>query len=197
MMYFGYGSLVNRQTVDVSEISLKATLNGWERQWAHRAERPWTEQGRAGPGVCALTITPATDCQIDGVLAEVADRDIDALDRREQGYDRVMLPTSDFIVDHKLPAEPICVYVSSASHCGWANPDYPILQSYIDCVLAGFSQQYGHHGARRFMASTRGWSKPILNDRHSPLYPRAVNLEPEEKSLIELLLDATLKKSPK
>jgi len=68
------------------------------------------------------------------------------------------------------------MYVSRMEHVGSASKHYPLLQSYVDCVLAGFLAVFGWDGVERFMQSTQGWSAPMLADRAAPLYPRAVQL---------------------
>ena len=201
MLYFGYGSLVNRDTRSASEPFYRASLSGWQRHWAHRAARPWLppEPPRSAsqvpqaaaipnPGVCALTIAEAENSVIEGVVARLDDDKISALDQRESGYHRIKLPISCFCCESNLKESHVSVYVSAPEHNEWANHDYPILMSYIECVLAGYRQQFGAAGARRFMQTTAGWDKPIYDDRQAPLYPRSVRLTPQEQQLADKLL---------
>jgi len=58
--------------------------------------------------------------------------------------------------------------------CGgtWAQAarDFPICQTYLDCVLNGCLEWGGEDVAEQFILSTGGWSEFFLND--SPLARR-------------------------
>lgn len=190
--YFGYGSLVNRQTRDAAEPWFEATLNGWIRQWAHQAKRPWSLQNSRGSGVCAVTVIERENSSIDGVLVPIASADLPQLDEREAGYHRVMLPMSAFTF-HRQPGgltedSQVTVYVSNENNNEWANRDTPLITSYVHCVMAGFEDVYGADGLERFMLTTEGWSLPLLDDRHQPLYPRAVALNTQRQSRFDRYL---------
>jgi hypothetical protein len=64
----------------------------------------------------------------------------------------------------------------------------PILLSYLDVVLQGFMQIYGHSGADNFFATTDGWERPVQNDRTEPLYPRHRQLTDLEQKRVDALL---------
>ena len=195
--YFGYGSLVNRKTRPQNEPWQRATLTGWSRQWAHRADRPWQQSGHSnnfagdfsGLGVSALTVKATPGSRIDGVLVPIAVADLAQLDAREAGYDRLEIPASEFIVDTPLTVETVIMYVSGAERSGWANHDYPLIQSYIDCVLDGFNALFGADGVDRFMATTEHWTLPLYNDRAQPLYPRAIALTDDQHRQHDQRLD--------
>ena len=204
VMYFGYGSLVNRDTRDPSEKVLPATLHGWERQWAHHAHSLAREESPDRLGVCPLTISESASSAIDGVLAEISADDLPLLDKRERGYERLTLQASRFsfepasispdaglVLDEKNMARVSIVYVyrSLEAQRGWANDQYPLIQSYIDVVLSGYRRLFGEQGVRRFLASTRGWDGPLVNDRDNPIYPRAVKLGDKELAWIDTLIE--------
>lgn len=185
--YFGYGSLVNRATRASNERAYPARLYGWQRVWGHRVSATSHHGETTNYRCCSLSIqkqlndpgaTPARQepNYIDGVIARVRLSELPMLDERESGYDRVILPASDLTLPESCSASEIHVYVSDAAHSGPANGDYPILQSYIDCVLAGYCDLFGRTGMQHFVDSTLGWQGTILNDRDRPLYPRAVQL---------------------
>ncbi len=192
--YFGYGSLVNRKTRPESEPWQRATLRGWAREWGHRANRPWRhESGDAavtGRGVSALSVRQRDGSAIDGVLVPIALADLPLLDAREEGYYRVELPASDFSVDTPLSVDRVIMYVSSDEQSGWANSEFPLIQSYIDCVIDGFNALFGVDGVQRFLDSTDDWTLPLYNDRNNPLYPRAIELTPEQREQTDQWLSA-------
>jgi len=113
---------------------------------------------------------PAPSKKIDGVVVKIASADLPALDEREKGYARQ-------IVQSEMSTDPVAIYVSQTAHFVEAPNDYPLLQSYVDCVLAGFLAVFGWDGVDRFISTTTGWTAPMLADRAAPLYPRAVTLE--------------------
>lgn len=129
---------------------------------------------------------------IDGVLVTLHRRDLPALDEREAGYDRHLLPISAFVAPDEVldsvNGDGIYVYVSDNQHCFDADADHPVLQSYVDCVLAGFLDLFGERGLLAFMDTTRGWDRPIDNDRNNPRYPRAVNLSLQQQQQFDALL---------
>lgn len=183
--YFGYGSLVNRATRPADEFSTPVRLHGWHRSWTHRVRH--LELGR---GSCSLSVTDLDSggspeiaaTAIDGVLVPISEEDLPTLDARESGYDRVALPREQFELLHGAKLDmsgdaEFFLYRSNADHEGSASDAHPILQSYVDCVMAGYLKYYGEQGLREFVASTDGWYGQILNDRTTPLYVRAQSID--------------------
>ncbi len=161
----------------MGESFVTATIAGWQRHWAHRVDderaaqltwRPGEQDETIPKGFTVLTVAPASTVEIDGVLAVIGLTDLPALDRRESGYARHTLNLPDI-------ASPVALYVSSKTQ--GACREYPLLQSYVDCVLAGYLAVFGWQGVTRFIATTKGWEAPIIDDRSNPLYPRAVTIE--------------------
>ncbi len=174
MHYFGYGSLVNRQTRPDNEAFQPVSVMNWQRAWAHRVQQPGHTASVPAPekGFTVLTVAYCKAGLLDGVQVTIDDTDIPQLDAREAGYER-QITRSD------LSTEPVAIYVSRPEHVAMANADYPLLQSYTDCVLAGYLDVFGWAGVDRFIGSTQGWSAPIFADREQPIYPRAVSLSVE------------------
>lgn len=212
--YFGYGSLVNRRTRPPDEPFLPARLRGWERVWGHRVLPASDGAGRGA--CCSLSIRRVADelspvshpngvtqydnservneAGIDGVLVTIPVSELPLLDAREAGYDRVLLPASDFQLaaqadahgspgphasEPLLPDDDVIVYVSSASQAGPSNGQFPVLQSYVDCVLAGYLNVFEQGGMQSFLDTTFGWDGVIEDDRDKPRYPRAVTVPTE------------------
>jgi len=165
--YFGYGSLVNRDTRPPGEQAYKARLSGWERHWAHREAA----------------------AKIDGVVVLIEQGDLAALDRRESGYFRQTVPLSMFELESPLPVAEVFVYQSLSENFAPADHQFPILQSYADCVMAGYERVYGEQGLAEFMRSTIGWQGDILNDRAAPYYPRAVAVSSDQIKRFDALID--------
>jgi hypothetical protein len=168
--FFGYGSLVNKDT-HVYDNAHRAVLKGWRRAWVRTEDRE----------TVFLTARADPNSRIDGLIAAVPNADWAALDARETGYKRL---ASDGFVDHPLePAPPLQHYAipsESMRHDG----DHVILLSYLDVVVQGYLREFGHDGVQRFFDTTDGWDTPILNDRHAPRYPRHKQLGPDETALV-------------
>ncbi|MTI16738.1 gamma-glutamylcyclotransferase [Rhodobacteraceae bacterium RKSG542] len=176
--YFGYGSLVNEDTLPEGTTVVAGELSGYVREWGGCAR--WNSPtNRIESGVCALSVRKQEGATIKGVLVLDKMVNLPRLDERERHYDRLTLDTKVFAAD-KAAALPddMFMYKVSKEYAGWGSDEYPILQSYVDCVLAGFDRLWGQAGIDHFMQTTLGWDRvPILNDRHSPFYPRAVSLD--------------------
>jgi hypothetical protein len=168
--FFGYGSLVNRATHAYPDAT-RASLAGWRRRWVHTAVRP----------LAFLSVEPAPDTTIHGLIAHVPGGDWAALDAREHGYTRHMAQA-------RLPCNTphnVQVYAVPQKAAGQPAAAHPILLSYIDAVVQGFLREYGADGAGHFFATTTGWQAPILNDRAAPQYPRAQTLTAAETAVVD------------
>ena len=189
--YFGYGSLVNDATRNAESFGFAGRLKGYRRRWSI-----WTSSAERRAfgfgGVAALSVTASTESYCDGLLIFDRKDHLPKVDEREAMYDRVRLDLLDFAGTQELPAGIDCyIYVGHAPHTEVADPDYPILQSYVDAVMQGFLDKFGEQGAARFIEETDGWHTPIVQDRDRPFYPRSVTLSFEEQEMI----DHYLKKS--
>ena len=170
--FFGYGSLVNRDTHDFAEAHT-ARLRGWKRVWRHTSLRP----------VAFLTVVPDEDSEIDGLIAAVPGDDWAALDERERAYNRVAAAHQ---VTHALTHKPeIAVYSIPDGAHGHPTQAHPALLSYIDVVIQGYLREFGEDGARAFFNTTDGWDTPVLDDRADPVYPRHKVLAPDERCFVD------------
>ena len=173
--FFGYGSLVNRDTHHFQNVEL-ARLRGWRRVWRHTVIRP----------VAYLTVIPDPTAEIDGLIAPVPAADWAALDEREGAYDRVAAHEQ---VTHSLAHRPeIAVYTIPEGKHGAPDETCPALLSYIDVVVQGYLREFGEAGVKRFFDTTDGWEAPVLNDRADPVYPRHRVLTADERTLVDDLL---------
>ena len=175
--FFGYGSLVNRTTHDFTNAQ-PAKLKGWRRIWRHTDLRP----------VAFLTVVPDANSQLDGLIAHVPHSDWAALDYREWAYDRVPATQS---VTHSLKQDlDIALYAVPPAKNGTPTSRHPVLLSYIDVVVQGYLQEFGHNGASRFFETTDGWDAPVLNDRAEPRYPRHQSLTAQQTDFVDQHLAA-------
>lgn len=81
--YFGYGSLVNVETLAPDAGATPGRLTGWAREW-----RIWGTTA-LGRGVCALSVAPAAGQVIRGVSVSEPKAGLEALEQREHKYQRV------------------------------------------------------------------------------------------------------------
>lgn len=170
--FFGYGSLVNTATHDFPDPH-PARLRGWRRAWRHTHLRP----------VAFLTAIPDEECEIDGLIAHVPGGDWAALDAREWAYDRVGVT---HLVTHQVPRDlDIAVYAVPEGRLLVPSSAHPVLLSYLDVVVQGFSRVFGEAGVERFFDTTTGWDAPILDDRSAPRYPRHQPLTSAETALVD------------
>ena len=172
--FFGFGSLVNDHTLPAGTHWTPATLHGWRRSWRHAiaVDPPW----------CALDVLPHAGTAIDGLLIRETATLAPLLAAREQGYTPTPLPLSNVSVE--LPdGDSAWIWVSQSPATDQQLGC--LAQSYVDCVLAGFARHFGEDGVDRFIASTDGWHRPLIADRGSPRYPRAVALDAPERALVD------------
>lgn len=159
--FFGYGSLVNLQTHKYLN-PYPTEIKGWKREWVSSEIHD----------IAFLSVTPCNLTILQGMRASTESIGWDALDLREIGYKR-----------HNLKEYNMQMYV--------VDPEYidrtikkPILLSYLDCVIQGFYRHFGKKGVTAFFQTTDNWDHPILDDRSSPQYPRATNLNEFELFLV-------------
>lgn len=176
--YFGYGSLVNRDTHRTEIVdALPARLKGWRRHWVRRDEA----SNRA-----LLSVRREAGAVIDGLLVLDRAENLAAVDIREERYKRVLITPDDLELTGGVPSD--CpLYVYEASVCE-GKGRLEIIQSYLDAVLQGFLREHGRAGVERFIHETDGFDAAILADRKRPTYPRAVTLEAEEQAFFDALL---------
>ncbi len=168
--FFGYGSLVNKQTHTYPGFST-ARLKGWRRVWQPSPFR----------AVSFLNIKPDRHSEISGAIAGVPGGDWAALDERERAYQRHR--DEEARVVHEQNGAEIQFYVAKVS--SQPTTDHPILLSYLDVVVQGFLAEFGEAGVEGFFATTDGWNAGILDDRAKPAYPRHQKLSTTERRLVD------------
>ena len=178
MMVFGYGSLINAKTHNLGGLMTPVKLRNWRRHWKQVVKTPHGE-------FIAMTIEKEPNSIIDGALISIDQDILKQLDIREAGYQRVLLDCGEFTDLSNDPANnKIYTYTTGAVDLS-PKKSIPILQTYIDCILAGVIDFFGENHLSRFVLSTGGWHTPIINDRDSPLYARAQHISSDKLSLID------------
>lgn len=170
--FFGYGSLVNRRTHDFPDTHA-ARVTGWRRAWRHTPLR----------ALSFLTVVPAADDFVEGLIAAVPGADWAALDERERAYDR-------HDVSHRVRHVAgrdleVAIYAIPEGFHRAPTEDNPVLLSYIDTVVQGFLTEFGPAGVAHFFETTEGWDVPILNDRAAPVYARAQPTTARERDIVD------------
>lgn len=185
--YFGYGSLVNLATLRTPYISAhRARLNGWRRTWL---ARPKVSNSFAPvDGLAFLSVEPAEDATIDGLLVFDHRSSLPSLDEREALYDRVPIKHDDLAALDPSPISTVTELYLYVAQQPPAQSDASILRSYLDAVMQGYLEQFGEDGLERFIQTTSNFGCPIKEDRTQPLYPRSVQLSSEETALFDRLL---------
>lgn len=206
--YFGYGSLVNRDTIGTRIVAAyPARLKGWQRAWLPRPDigsyvpKDPGAALRAGQVPAVLSAVCASgaqdDAAIDGLLVIDQAENLPKVDAREALYHRrdIMPDALEFQnrelagLAHDLQSGGVRLYVYEArGELEQVQGERVILRSYLDAVLQGFAREFGSQGVHRFVAETGAFHTPILEDRHAPIYPRAVPLSPAEKALFDAAL---------
>ncbi|MBO6882126.1 MAG: gamma-glutamylcyclotransferase [Marivita sp.] len=173
--FFGYGSLVNRNTHSFTPIHA-SQIAGWRRIWQRAPNRP----------AAFLSVIVDSDSVIDGVIAPVPNHDWVALDAREFSYAR--LAVTDAVRHAATDVRDISIYAIPPGDAAPPDKDHPILLSYVDAVLQGYLREFGEAGAERFCTTTEGWDTPVRNDRADPIYPRAQRLTQLEQTFVDDML---------
>jgi hypothetical protein len=185
--YFGYGSLVNRDTLRTDFLHAQPVrLHGWRRCWRPRqhGDPIFTD-----PPTSLLSARQVADGFIDGLLVFDRKSNLPSVDERERTYDRIAVSHDRLEgLGEDLPRCTVYVYeaqTNAAPH----DPQHPILRSYLDAVLQGFLREFGQTGVQHFLDTTDGFERSVHDDRHDPRYPRSVRLSDNERVFFDTLLD--------
>ncbi|MBL4727605.1 MAG: gamma-glutamylcyclotransferase [Rhizobiaceae bacterium] len=182
--YFGFGSLVNTATLRTDYIeTIPVALKGWRRHW----------QGRPAvddPEIALLSIHRYDNAQLHGLIVVDRLENLEMVDERERGYQRVQLSHDDFLVQGRdLPVNlPTELYVYVANPASEPDSQPPLLQSYLDAVMQGYLNEYGSYGLAHFIETTIGFERSIILDRNEPRYPRAIELDQASAELFDKTL---------
>ncbi|SJL82182.1 gamma-glutamylcyclotransferase family protein [Vibrio palustris] len=179
MYIFGYGSLMNsasRQLTGQTGQAIPVIVQGLVRHWGKIDDSY----------IMSPLVVQRGDSEVNGVLLHVSDTELPEFDKRERGYQRMRVPAASILSEHAFDqAQDIWVYITDSHQPPCDNS--PIVQSYVDTVLAG-CLEVSEDFARHFVDYTVGWQYPRESDRHAPKYSRMAGVTPEQFPLIDSLL---------
>ena len=186
--YFGYGSLVNRQTLNTRySRAIPVRLKGWRRHWQSRAAGFLHYSGK---DIALLSVHESQSTHLSGMLILDQRENLGEIDIREKGYDRHRLDLEQLefgadIEEVELPRD-LFIYVGKSDPGDQRKSK--LLQSYLDTVMAGYLSEYGRAGVEHLLETTVGFDREIIADRENPIYTRAIR--PDES--LALQFDALL-----
>jgi hypothetical protein len=173
---------------------LPARAPGFARGW-------WARTGAIGFTTTFVGAIPAQSCSVNGVVYAVSEEELEATNKREQGYTPTDITNTVQILSGSYkPADKVWVYLNKFKEGerekSLPAPQFPIVQSYVDICLTGcfqIEQGFPEVGdfAREFIESTQEWSKYWENDR---TYPRRAPFSVPAASKVDTLLQKHLPK---
>ena len=182
---FGFGSLIcssSRAITGQLGPVVPVVVANIERSWTAHVDfaspPPNAPPSLLGATAVSVVIRPNANCC--GILLKLLDQEeLERLDMRESGYDRIPIPLSD--ISPVSSSSPLPPELSSPDNRFWcysgrhqvpATPSHPILQSYVDVIIKG-ALEYSPEFAENFISTTLGWDGYWLNDRRSLIYARS------------------------
>lgn len=180
---FAYGSLINKQSRNKNMKNVEVIygeVKGYRRSWCISVtDRKFT----------ALGLVEDSSAICNGIYIPVSDEDIISFDKRELDgsgfqYERVRIDSKS--CDKAFSDDIVYTYLTLKEK--EATKSEPLIQSYIDVVLAG-CLDYEKGFAEDFCNQTFGWSQYWINDREEPLYLHPKNIESQYLEIDKLLED--------
>jgi hypothetical protein len=168
---FGYGSLINsisRTVTGETGVATAVKISGISRHWSRISE---------DFGMSSVVVVENIEGQCNGVIVEVPESELVHFDKRERGYQRVLVDANN--VEFYDQGGSINLQSSGNTNI-WlyqsdkvVNPcdNHPVVFSYLDVILSG-CLEYSEAFCNDFIEHTQGWQHAMLNDRDMPRYPR-------------------------
>lgn len=162
---FGFGSLLSLSSLErtlghpYNKPYCTCTLPGWRRRWnitePNEGIYAVSPTGRFFPDrILYLNIEPVQSQLLNGLLVFIDQKDLPALDRRENVYNRIEI-TGD-IKEYKVQGGPVYTYEGKQKHRDQeiGSPHEAALQqSYLDTIEAAL-HQLGPSFRNQYEAST-------------------------------------------
>ena len=190
------GSLANAElraavgVVGEDSDSLPFVVKGLRRSWGFRVD----DQGTKWSALCVYRSTTPEIDMCTGLIFATTAQDVVRLDGVERGSVRVKIDPAT--VEPWLGAQDTTLAAAKARKLALSDSGavlwaflaappatehiptlwYPVLQSYVDVVLAGAATHAGDAFAAEFLDTTVGWGTEKgswTNDRDAPRYPNA------------------------
>lgn len=155
---FGYGSLIStlsRETTAKTGKAKPARVSGWQRAWNyHNSERNRN----------VLGVSKKKEAFCNGVIFPVQENELSAFDKRESGYERVEIDSSQIkVLLGKLLPGKFWIYMPKKPQP--PTKESPLPQSYLDLVITG-CLEWGEKFAEEFIKATKQWNYPWINNRN-------------------------------
>ncbi|GAB3487316.1 gamma-glutamylcyclotransferase family protein [Marinomonas epiphytica] len=161
----GYGSLINSvsraKTGETGQV-WPVKLDGFQRHWSIMSR---------DAVMSSVAVVQARGESCNGVLVEVPEDQFPLFDERETGYHRAKIDLQQLTSYSEEPLPNGTYWVYYTDNVLIPNQQSPIVLSYLDVILSG-CLEHGDAFAQDFLALTKGWQAPLLNDRQQPRYPR-------------------------
>ncbi|MCU7553041.1 gamma-glutamylcyclotransferase [Alteromonas sp. ASW11-19] len=189
----GYGSLMNtdsRQRFSaIPHDGIPVELKGFTRAWVTRSQQERQTYVGAMPDSNAVLNAQLLPSLMDPSLAQ-----------RERDYQFVSVSVADLHFDIDPHAEAMLLpwletrslWVCETLLQQPADEEFPVHQTYIDTCLAGCIEHAGDQEAVRFIETTQLWDHPRINDRGTPVYPRAGRVSADMYERIDRIMGAHL-----
>lgn len=179
---FGYGSLINaesRAKTSRTGKALPVIVKGLKRSWS-----------QAGPKAQITTVGVIwqEEAECNGVLIPITLDGLPKFDKREYGYNRVLLAPTRISAYNDTPIPYGRIWTYLVKDPGLPTQNCPIAQSYVDVTLSGCFQ-ISEKFAKDFKEQTAGWQTHWVNDRKQPKYPRPLDDNPYAGHIDTLLGD--------
>lgn len=208
----GYGSLLSRDSRErysgIYTQGLPVRVSGFKRAWVTRS----LQEKQTYVGAVA---DKSSQLNAQLIPAEVNP----SLRAREKNYRFVEVPTNAIsMVDSRSskpnPSNQACgkqasknallrdvlrhhqLWLCETLLCHHASSDFPVSQTYIDTCLVGCLEHGGVNEATAFIEHTCGWDHPRINDRASPVYPRAAVISKQQLAQIDMLMNKVKQSTP-
>jgi len=186
----GYGSLLSKDSRErysnIFTQGIPVTVEGFERAWVTRS---LSEK---------QTYVGATPNKRESLNAQLIPTTLNpTLQAREKDY-RFVSVTSENVIFNNIDSQyrallieqlsPFSLWICETLDCHEPSQAYPVHQTYIDTCLAGCLEHGGIYEAKAFVANTKLWDHPRINDRANPLYPRSARVSSDVHQIIDMLL---------
>lgn len=118
----------------------------------------------------------------NGVIFEINPQDMNKLDVRERGYQKIEIFRDQITSDVKFNGT---VWTYVGNEIGQPCVNYPIPMSYLDVIMNG-CLSHGESFLESFFETTGNWQN-LLDDRSNPRYPRFIDSKDHHQKHNELL----------
>lgn len=184
----GYGSLMEtaskRRTAPLAGENLPVRVGGFQRGWYVR--------GGVSAPTTFLGVIPQASARMNAVIYRLPlTSELTALDRREDSYCRYPVSPSQIeMLDRSVrPDGQVWIYGITPAQKQLPDPQFPIVQSYVDIVIGGCLEIQETFNLTNFaeecVTTTKDWSTHWVNDR---LYPRRPFIyQPRARSIDQVL----------